>query len=60
MLQTSKSVERKGKCDKNKQEGASWETVTEMEGGRTRKKTQKEIGNKTLFFPVINLPLEGQ
>lgn len=51
-------------CDKNKQEGASWETVTEMEGGReggrTRKKTQKEIGNKTLFFPVINLPLEGR
>lgn len=35
-------MEEGGKCDKNKQEGASWKTVTEMEGGRPHQKKDPE------------------
>lgn len=49
------------KSDKNQQEGASWETVTEMEGGLPHQKTDQERDCKQNSLLSSNQsPLEGQ
>lgn len=61
-----KSVEREkvnmygrgGECDKNKQ-GASWETVTEMEGGRTRKKDPERDWKQNSLLSCNQSPFGG-